>query len=322
VGSARFAGLGIPTPNLGSILGVGELDDVDLPVAKSYVGIARDLDPYENPTVFTGQHYPRADEQTPLQLMGQDTVLYEQLGVRYVVTRSGENPFKGIRHVDLAYHDARFWIWKLPNVRPFARVPGCTVVTRSNGDDDVTCRHHSVLLVNQLYFPGWSASVNGAGVAVQNHGGFQAIDVPQGRSVVALTFLPPDVPEAAVAALVAFLALLVPWELVATRRRRRLAETATIVGMAERFRRLGRDRSAPDADRGAPDPPTGAIVIGDLDLEEPGDPTTSTPAVVAARPLDELDDADGPPTSAVPVAAGERPDPPTLGVELGTPSEP
>jgi hypothetical protein len=317
-GGARFAGLGVPTPNLGTIIGVSQLDDVDLPVAKSYVGAVEKLDPYENPTVFSGQHFPRAGEPTSVELMGQDAGLYEQLGVRFIVTRSNENPFKGIRGVQLAFHDPRFKIWKLPNVRPFARVPGCAVSSRPSGDFVVSCPRHSVLLINQLYFPGWSASVNGVSVAVQDHGGFQAIDVPDGRSVVALTFLPPGVPIAAVGALVAFLGLLVPWGYLAARRRRRLVQSASIAGTKERFRRLGRPRDDADDDR-APDPPTGALILGDLEPEDPGEPTTSAPLVSPITASEVADDAT---PSAVATIVEDRPDdPPTLSVRLGPPED-
>jgi hypothetical protein len=318
VRGARFAGLGVPTPNLGTVLGVSQFDDVDLPVAKSYVAIVHELDPYENPTVFTGQHYARANEPTSFELLGQDAGLYEQLGVRYVVTRSDENPFKGIRGIDLAYHDPRFDIWKLPHVRPFARVPGCAVTTTASGDYAVSCPRRSVLLINQLYFAGWSASVNGQSVEVQDHGGFQAVLVPKGASTVALTFLPPDVPAAGFAALFAFLALLVPWGVLATRRRRRLVETATRAGMKERFRHLGRPRDEVPADR-APDPPTGALVLGYYGQDEQGDPTTSVPAVVGDAPLGTHDE---PGTSAVAVVVAEHPvDPPTLSVGLVPPED-
>jgi hypothetical protein len=318
VGSSRFAGLGVPTPNLGTVLGVSQFDDVDLPVAKSYVTIVQQLDPYENPTVFTGQHFPRSDEPTSFALLAQDAGLYEQLGVRYIVTRSDEKPFKGIRGVSLAYHDIRFDIWKLPHVRPFVRVPGCAVSTGSNGNYHVTCPRRSVLLVNQLYFPGWSAAVNTQSVPVQDHGGFQAVLVPKGQSTVALTFLPPGIPASGFVALFSFLALLVPWGFLATRRRRRLVETASIAGTKERFRHLGRPREVP-ADR-APDPPTGALVLGDLYAEDQGDPTTSIPAVVGAAPV-ETDD-EGPTTSAVSVVVRPPDDPPTLSVGLGTPVDP
>jgi hypothetical protein len=317
-GDARFAGLGVPTPNLGSILSVREFDEVDLPVATQYVAATKKIDPFEKPTVFSGSHPPKPGEPTSFALMSHDVGLYENEGVRFIITRSGSNPFVRVHGVRLAFHDPRFWIWRLPDPRPYARAPGCAVSTGSAGDFVVSCSHTATLFVDQLYFPGWTASINGAGATVKDQSGFQAVDVPKGRSVVALNYLPPGVPLAAVGAGVALLGLLVPWELIASRRRRRLALSASAAVTKERFLRLGRTRDDASADR-VPDPPTGALLLSDLEPMDQGEPTTAAPLVVGAGAPDRADDE--PAVAAVATLVEDRPDdrpddPPTISVEV------
>jgi hypothetical protein len=149
-----------------------------------------------------------------------------------------------------------------------------------------------VLLVNQLYMPGWSATVDGTSATVHDSGNLQAVVVPKGRSTVALSFLPPYVTLAAVFTILALGSLLVPYEALAGWRRRRLAVADAAPG-----------------DAPMPDPPTGAVMLSDLDndVEESGDPTTAAPLFVHEA------------AGAPPVTSRSSDDPPTSPVELRPP---
>jgi hypothetical protein len=291
----RFAGLGVPTPNLGTILGVDQLDVVDLPVPKGWVKFASRLDPYENPTVFTGQNHPEPGEPPAAAIIARAIPLYEHLGVRFIVTLAYEDPFTLVRKVTLAYHDAKYKVWRLPHAQPLALARACRVTRAPSGDFLVDCPRPSVLLVNQLYMPGWSATVNGAPATIRDSANLQALVVPKGTSTVALTFLPPYVTLAAVFTILALGALLLPYEALAGWRRRRLAGS-----------------TASPVDATTPDPPTGAVQLADLagleDVEESGEPTTAAPLFVGT-----LSSAS---TSVTPLAGRSPDDPPTAPVEL------
>jgi hypothetical protein len=287
----RFAGLGVPTPNLGTDLGVDQLDVVDLPVPKGWVKFAKRLDPYEDPTVFTGESHARGAPGSAA-ILARAIPLYEHLGVRFIVTSAADDPFSLVRKVTLAYHDARFKVWRLPHAQPLALARICRVTRAPSGDFFVDCAHPSVLLVNQLYMPGWSATVNGGSATVHDSGNLQAVIVPQGRSTVALSFLPPYVTLAAIFTVLALASLFVPYEALAGWRRRRLVVTAIAPG-----------------DTTTPDPPTGAVQLSDLDadVEESGEPTTAAPLFVQD------------PSEASPSTSRSPDDPPTAPVELRHP---
>ena len=333
VGDSRFFGIGPPSANFGTQIGVRQLNVVDLPVPKALVPIIATLDPYENPTIFTGVHHPFPGAPGPAQLLFRNLNLYEKLGVRYIVAPARLHLFAGRGLATLAYHDAMLNIWELPHYRALVRVPGCGLAIHGQDQYVVSCPHRSVLLRNELYFPGWTASVNGVATTVQDRGRFQAVALPKGRSVVTLTFLPPGVPLAAVVAAIGLVGLLVPWELVATWRRRRRAQGQT--GLAVLGASLP-DRPAKSAsleDPAVVEPPTGAVAATPSEAPDDAEvdaPTSAVPAVAGAVRSDAGPaDPDGPPTSvvtaAVPAEVGTTAaldGPPTLSVTTDTGSVP
>jgi hypothetical protein len=109
----------------------------------------------------------------------------------------------------------------LSNPTPLAGAAGCTVTTVQQDSYVTECHAPSTLLRNELALPGWSATVNGEATAVLPKDRLQTVALPKGRAVVALTYLPNGEGAALAAAVVGLLALLVPWELLASRRRRR-----------------------------------------------------------------------------------------------------
>jgi hypothetical protein len=251
--------------------------------------------------------------------VNKDLPIFAKYDVRYLVAPTNLRLFSDHHVATLAYRDATVTIWELPHAQAPARAVGCVVTVRTTDSYVTTCARPSVLLRNVLWFPGWSASVNGVPVAVQNRASLQVVALPEGRSVVAFTFLPPYVPAATAACVVGLLSLAVPWGVLATRRRRRRAEAA---GLAELGASLSR-REPPVVAIGADQPveqPTGAIVMS-APLDDAA-PTSAVPAVTGTRTalLDAPEDDQGPPTSAVAAqeAAPLAADPPTLAVPVAT----
>ena len=320
VGSDRIFGFGVPSANYGSQVGIGQLDDIDLPVPKSFETIALKLDPYEDPTEFNGLHRSIPGVPSSADLLFQKLSLYEQLGVRFIVAPERIQLFRGRPGATLVYDDGFLEVWRLDTSHPIVSAPDCSVVAKTQDSYVTTCAHQSLLVRTELYFPGWSATVNGAAVTVKNRALMQAILVPKGRSTVAFTFLPPGIPAAGVAALVAVLSLLVPWELLAVRLRRRREAAARLAGLeaiaAQLWSDAGRDA---DDDERPDEPSTGVIIVQGGDDHDEEMPTSAVPVLTdespaAAQPGEA-------PTSAISVVehtTPATPDPPTIAVPRST----
>ena len=230
--------------------------------------------------------------------------------------------FAGRTGATLAYEDAALRDLEACRAGPARARTGLRAARHGTQDAYVaTCPRPSALLRTDLYFPGWSAMVNGASVPVAAHGPFQSVALGRGRSVVVLSFLPPYVPAATLAALVGLLSLCVPWAALAAwrrRRRPRFQGWSEIEGIGTS---LPRRPAAADADV---EPATGAIpaVVG-----ADGEPATSSVPAVPGAVQASLggEDDDGPPTSAVALDTTERPavaDPPTIAVPLDRRGDP
>jgi len=314
VGRSRIFGFGIPAANFGSLVGVSQLDVVDLPVPKAFAKLAAQLDPWENPSAFSGLHQPFANAPSSTTLLFQELPLYEQLGVRFIAAPTSFQLFQGRHDAKLVYHDALLEVWRLDTTHPLVSAPACTIVQTTQDSYVTRCAQPAFLTRRQLYFPGWSATVNGTSVPVEDRALMQAILLPKGRSVVAFTFLPPGIPLAAVAALVALLSLFVPWELLAVRLRRRREVAERRAGLEAIGAMLAAVTDRADEDRPA-DPSTG-ILIGVGAVEDDDQPTSAVPVQSGDAPTGPLTGAA--PTSSVPVVDAAAPvqDPPTIAVPM------
>jgi uncharacterized membrane protein YfhO len=112
-----------------------------------------------------------------------------------------------------------------------AAAPGDSVRFVEDGDAEVTLDVESAgggrLVLLDAYFPGWTATVNGADVGIAPaNGAFRSVAVPAGRSRVEFAYRPLSVYAGAAISVVAWLALL-GIALVARRRRRTARGPAT-----------------------------------------------------------------------------------------------
>jgi hypothetical protein len=217
----RLFALGVPAANFGSQVASPQLNVADLPIPEPLVAIVHELSPHEAPNRFFGVYpgtpgTPAYDDQVLARLS-----LYERFGVQYIVTPATSTLFSTTPSVTLVYKGPQVAIYGLSNPLPLAGAAGCTV-TAVHQDQYVTeCHAPSTLLRNELALPGWSATVNGEATAVVPRDRLQTVSLPKGRADVALTYLPNGEGAAFAAAAAAAIAFLVPWELLAKRRRRR-----------------------------------------------------------------------------------------------------
>jgi hypothetical protein len=94
---------------------------------------------------------------------------------------------------ELVFRDATLEIYRMPDAVGLFAAAGCRIAVESLDTAGTDCPIASTLLRRELFFPGWTATVNGAEVAVRQDGLFQRIDLPAGRAVVRFAYAPPGI---------------------------------------------------------------------------------------------------------------------------------
>jgi hypothetical protein len=217
LGFQRFATLGPIAPNYGARFGIASINHNYLPVAKRWIEYVKThLDTQSDVVVFDGLRDDGAE-------MRRNLPHYEEVGVKYVVARKGHEPFAGIAGPLKVYRDNVLDVFELPGAKPYFEVieGSCTLVARERTALIANCETPAKLLRRELFFPGWTASVNGNNAAIAEHGElFQAIELPAGTSEVTYDYAPPYIGWAWLAAWAAALALIFSPGLRASLRRR------------------------------------------------------------------------------------------------------
>jgi hypothetical protein len=192
----RFANLGPIMPNYGTYFGLDEVDVNDIPEATRYTNfITQHLAPNESPLRYTGLYVLNAKGPTPAQEIAQHLSSYEAIGVRYVVAYAGTNPLAGVPGVRQAFDDGFIAIYSLPHPAPLFSTASsaCSVHRQGFGQALVRCPASTHLTWRELFFPGWSATVNGKAAPIAHAGPlFQSVALPAGSSVVRFSYAPPE----------------------------------------------------------------------------------------------------------------------------------
>lgn len=221
LGTQRFYTLGPLQPDYGSYFALAELDTNDLPVPEAwYRFVPRQLDPNSTADVFDGEYEVAPTGLSPAAALVRNLGAYEALGVRYVLAPAGMDLPKPMVAVSLS---PTTWIYRLPKAAPLLSAPNgrCTVhFTGSYERFAVRCRSASRVIYQEMWMPGWSATVDGKATVVRRSGPlFQAIGVPAGASTVRFVFRPPYLDQAVLAAALGALTLVAGLVLGCTRRR-------------------------------------------------------------------------------------------------------
>ena len=214
LGLQRFYTTGRIEANYGAYFGIASINHNYLPVPQSWVDhIQARLDrKWTDSTVFNGE----PDRNSPDELRA-NLRNYEELGVKYVVTYPHQDPLAGVEGVKRVYSDPIIKIFELPNPRPyFEAVAGkCKVEAIERRAARLNCEAPGLLLRRELFFPGWTASINGAEAAISAHDRiFQAVSVPAGTSEVRFRYAPPHITWAWLAAFLGIAALATPLSLL------------------------------------------------------------------------------------------------------------
>jgi len=129
LGLQRFYSFGPLFPNSGSYFGIAELDDLELPVAKSWSNYtAKHLDRLAGQGALLGQHFDQ---------LAENIASYERVATKYVLIRRSNLPdfeaaFRtGTEHPLLAYSDDFLMIYQLPHPSSYFSAPGCVLLADS-----------------------------------------------------------------------------------------------------------------------------------------------------------------------------------------------
>ncbi|ACC71473.1 hypothetical protein PPMP20_12525 [Paraburkholderia phymatum] len=111
------------------------------------------------------------------------------------------------------YADQVMNIFELGQPKPYFEEAGqaCRITAHDREHVMADCSTPSTLLRRELFFPGWTAKVNGSPTSIAEHRDlFQAIALPAGKSSIVFGYEPPHMIWAWLAMLVAFGMLLMP----------------------------------------------------------------------------------------------------------------
>ncbi len=223
-GHGRIFSIGPFQPNYGSYFGIGQVGINDVPVPKRYARfILTHLDPNVVPTIFTGATQQSPSGPGPVQELADHERFYEAIGVSALVTLPGiiAPALARSMGLTLAYSDPVADVYRLPHPAPPFSVTGpCTLSRPDATGVTADCRGPATVVMDQLFMPGWSATVAGRPVAVSPRGPlFQSVRVGPGRQRITFTFEPPHEQVALAALAAGALAVLAGWWLGATDRR-------------------------------------------------------------------------------------------------------
>ncbi len=111
------------------------------------------------------------------------------------------------------YADRTMTIYELDQPAPYFEVTGSACRTLVHTRERVTadCSSPSTLLRRELFFPGWTATINGSPTSIMEHRDlFQAIALPKGKSEIVFRYQPPHVIWAWIAMAIALGMLALP----------------------------------------------------------------------------------------------------------------
>jgi hypothetical protein len=210
LGLNRFFALNVLQPNYGAYFGIASINHNYLPVPEAWVRhVQKRLDrTWMDFTVFNGDPGRNSVAELRANLRA-----FENLGVKYVVTPLHSVAVEGLPGVRRVYDDALLKVFELPNPAPYfeALDGGCKVQRQERRRVWLECEREATLVRRELYFPGWTATVNGAAAPITARDEiFQTVRLPTGMSEVRFRYAPPHINWAWAAMWLGLAALVAP----------------------------------------------------------------------------------------------------------------
>jgi len=203
-GVQRVYSLGGPlSPDYGSELGVAELDISDAPVPAAFHRfIERHLQANLDKSILDGVAVANPAGQSAFEAFLANEPSYAELGVRWVITGPGSDPFAGSWPAAdgppprLVMRSSVANLYSLVNGASFYQVQpssGCVLSGERVNSVEVTCARRARLTRMEQWMPGWSATVRGDGerlTPLRSDIG-EEVGLPAGRSHVLYSYSPP-----------------------------------------------------------------------------------------------------------------------------------
>ena len=217
-GEYRYFDFAVLSPNWPTQYNISSLNAIDLPIPRSYSNYIEDrlypgLIPSNQFVIHNGMTGMLAQENEIVTHFRS----YEAASVKYLMLPAAVpiTPALTTLGVKQVFADAKADIYEMPNPRAFFSTssPTCTVTSTDVNQANVDCASAGATLIRtELAMAGWTADVNGAPVAITSrHGVYEAVTLPQGKSVVTYRFFPPHERYAILAALLATFLLVGTW---------------------------------------------------------------------------------------------------------------
>ena len=104
-----------------------------------------------------------------------------------------------------AYHGPTTSLFRLPSPQAYFAADNCRLEPTSRDVLETHCRENSTLIRRELYYPGWTATVNGADAAIKSYDTLlEEVKVPKGESTVRFHYEPRHARPALITSAIAF----------------------------------------------------------------------------------------------------------------------
>ena len=194
LGLQRFYTLGPFAPNYGAYYGLPMINHNYAPVPRAWTDAIRaSLDPQADTVTFSGSYPPpQPGQESRPQALARLTAGYEAMGVRYVATLPGADPWRDSpTHMQRVLRSRYLDLFELPAPAPYYEAGACTLTAQTRETLHAECPAPASLIRRELFFPGWRATVNGNTMPIAASGIFETIALPAGDSDIAFRFEPP-----------------------------------------------------------------------------------------------------------------------------------
>jgi hypothetical protein len=187
-----------------------------LPIPQNWTDfIHQSLDPFQSTISFIGGDInPLPTRQSAPQMLRQNRLAYQSLGVRYILTPPYSDPLHTAQNP--VFISKVMWIYRLDHAAPYYSASphgACVITAQKRTGAQAQCTQGAMLIRRELFYPGWHARINGHRVAMGKAAPlFQQIKLPAGLSKIQFYYRPPFERRgcaAAALALVLWLGLLV-----------------------------------------------------------------------------------------------------------------
>lgn len=194
LGMNRFYTLGPIAPNYGSYFKIASINNNDLPIPLVWANyIEKSLNDNTEPILFIGSFQTDPSKGSPQDEFFENLQAYSASGVKYLVAGSeGVDKSEAARHgLKEVYDDSKIEIYQLAKVQPYITIEGeCTYSIPSRDVIKTNCLSKASLLRLELYFPGWTVTVNDKNATIFKENIFQKVNVPAGDSTIRFVYAP------------------------------------------------------------------------------------------------------------------------------------